>query len=191
MPWNSRMRRRTDLNKSSRSKSTEPEILLRSSSTTPEGAGEEKLRNPELRSARTPEPSPEGPGRGEQARPDAERAHQEWPPAAPKWLAGKRQRTSPPPPPPPRPKRRRRQKHWLKEQSEQGKGTDHCHTFHPSGTSPYQSTAHGAALGWKTPEHTHIDRAKRSQRLHKQKSIHRERVPKASKQQRLLLAPAW
>ena len=96
------MRQRTDRNESSRYKSTEPEILLRSSSATPEGAGEEKPRNPEWdRSARgaacTPEPSPEGPGRGERARPDAEQAHPERQCLHQNDWRGRRQRNSPHP----------------------------------------------------------------------------------------------
>ena len=52
-------------------------------------------------------------------------------------------------------------------------------------------TAYSAALGGKTLEHAHIDRVKRSQRLHQQESTHLERASKTRKQQGLLMAPLW
>ena len=93
MLWNSRMRWSTDLNESSPSKSTEPEILSWSSSATPEGAGEERPRNSERDrsasgAARPPESRPEGPGWGEWVRPDAERSLPEQPPPARGRLEG-------------------------------------------------------------------------------------------------------
>ena len=69
----------------------------------PEGAGEERPCNPKRdRSARraacTPELNPEGPGRGERARPDAERALLERPSPAPERLAGEEGNALGPPP---------------------------------------------------------------------------------------------
>ena len=73
------MRRSTDLNGVSISKSTESKVLEQSSSAAPEGAGEGQPPNSECdRSApdedREPEPSPEGPGWGERSWPDAEQS---------------------------------------------------------------------------------------------------------------------
>ena len=73
------MRPRTDRNESFRSKSTESEELLRSTSATSEGVGEERPLYPKrdraaLGADRSPEPRPEGPGKGERSQPDAERA---------------------------------------------------------------------------------------------------------------------
>ena len=72
----------------------------------------------------------------------------------------------------PRTQRKRRQTHWPNGQSEQGKRTNPRHASHLNGTSP-----------------DHIDRAKRSQRLHQRESTHLERASQTSKQQELQMLP--